>query len=47
MSIHQLASQGKHNLFNSMAAGVAARVLDIRKEIIETVYLIFKILSID
>ena len=34
MSIHQLASQGKHNLFNSMAAGVAARVLDIRKEII-------------
>ena len=34
MSIHQLAQQGKHNLFNSMAAGVAARVLDIRKEII-------------
>ena len=34
MSIHQLANQGKHNLFNSMAAGVAARVLDIRKEII-------------
>ena len=34
MSIHQLAKQGKHNLFNSMAAGVAARVLDIRKEII-------------
>ena len=34
MSIHQLAQQNKHNLFNSMAAGVAARVLDIRKEII-------------
>jgi UDP-N-acetylmuramoylalanine--D-glutamate ligase len=34
MSIHQLAQQGKHNVFNSMAAGVAARVLDIRKEII-------------
>tara|TARA_B100000900_G_scaffold143512_1_gene121666 strand:- start:71 stop:619 length:549 start_codon:yes stop_codon:yes gene_type:complete len=34
MSIHQLALQGKHNIFNSMAAGVAARVLDIRKEII-------------
>ena len=34
MSIHQLAQQGKHNLFNSMAAGVAAKVLDIRKEII-------------
>ncbi|MAJ05639.1 MAG: UDP-N-acetylmuramoyl-L-alanine--D-glutamate ligase [Crocinitomicaceae bacterium] len=34
MSIHQLANQGKHNLFNSMAAGVAARVLEIRKEII-------------
>jgi UDP-N-acetylmuramoylalanine--D-glutamate ligase len=34
MSIHQLAQKGKHNVFNSMAAGVAARVLDIRKEII-------------
>ena len=34
MSIHQLAQQGKHNLFNSMASGIAARVLDIRKEII-------------
>lgn len=34
MSIHQLAQQGKHNVFNSMAAGVAAKVLDIRKEII-------------
>jgi|TARA_A100001234_G_scaffold105079_1_gene92411 UDP-N-acetylmuramoylalanine--D-glutamate ligase len=34
MSIHQLAQQGKHNLFNSMAAGVAAKVLEIRKEII-------------
>ncbi|MEC7005208.1 MAG: UDP-N-acetylmuramoyl-L-alanine--D-glutamate ligase [Bacteroidota bacterium] len=34
MSIHQLAQQGKHNVFNSMAAGIAAKVLDIRKEII-------------
>lgn len=34
MSIHQLAQQGKHNLFNSMASGIAARVLDIRKEVI-------------
>ena len=34
MSIHQLAQQGKHNMFNSMASGIAARVLDIRKEII-------------
>ena len=34
MNIHELALQGKHNLYNSMAAGIAARVLDIRKEIV-------------
>lgn len=34
MSIFDLALQGKHNLYNSLAAGIAARVLDIRKEII-------------
>lgn len=32
MFIHELALQGKHNLYNSMAAGIAARVLEIRKE---------------
>lgn len=32
MSIQELALQGKHNLYNSMASGIAARVLDIRKE---------------
>jgi len=34
MSIHELALQGKHNARNSMAAGVAARILEIRKEIV-------------
>jgi UDP-N-acetylmuramoylalanine--D-glutamate ligase len=34
MSIHELALQGKHNAYNSMAAGVAARILEIRKEIV-------------
>jgi UDP-N-acetylmuramoylalanine--D-glutamate ligase len=34
MSIHQLALQGKHNLYNSMAAGIAARVLEIKKDLI-------------
>ena len=34
MSIHELALQGKHNAYNSMAAGIAARLLDIRKEVI-------------
>ncbi len=34
MSIFELALQGKHNLYNSMAAGVAARILDIRKEVV-------------
>ncbi len=34
MSIYELALKGKHNLYNSMAAGIAARVIDIRKEVI-------------
>lgn len=34
MSIQKLALQGKHNIYNSMAAGIAGRILDIRKEII-------------
>jgi UDP-N-acetylmuramoylalanine--D-glutamate ligase len=32
MSIFELALQGKHNIYNSMAASIAARILDIRKE---------------
>ncbi|MBL7925452.1 MAG: UDP-N-acetylmuramoyl-L-alanine--D-glutamate ligase [Bacteroidia bacterium] len=32
MSIFELAIQGKHNLYNSMAAGIASRLVDIRKE---------------
>ncbi len=32
MNIKDLALQGKHNLYNSMAAGIAARILEIRKE---------------
>ena len=34
MQIHELALQGKHNQYNSMAAGISARVLDLRKEVI-------------
>ncbi|MDQ3190889.1 MAG: UDP-N-acetylmuramoyl-L-alanine--D-glutamate ligase [Bacteroidota bacterium] len=34
MSIHELALQGNHNLYNSMAAGIAAKILDIRKDLI-------------
>lgn len=32
MTLEQLALQGKHNIYNSMAAGIAARVRDIRNE---------------
>ncbi len=32
MTIDNLALQGKHNIYNSMAAGIAARILDIRKD---------------
>ncbi len=34
MTIQELALQGKHNLYNSMAAGVSAKLIDIRKETI-------------
>lgn len=32
MSMFDLSMQGKHNAYNSMAAGIASKVLDIRKE---------------
>ncbi|MBI2271349.1 MAG: UDP-N-acetylmuramoyl-L-alanine--D-glutamate ligase [Bacteroidetes bacterium] len=32
MSIQELALQGKHNIYNSMAAGIVARLTDVRKE---------------
>src|ERR1700743_1687921 len=34
MSINDLALQGKHNLYNSMAAGIVAKVLELRNETI-------------
>ncbi len=32
MTIQELALQGKHNIYNSMAAGVAGKLVEIRKE---------------
>lgn len=34
MGIHELALKGKHNTQNSLASGIASRVLEIRKEIV-------------
>lgn len=34
MNIEELALQGKHNAYNSMAAGIAARLVEVRKEAI-------------
>jgi len=34
MTIQELALQGKHNIYNSMAAGVTGKLVDIRKETI-------------
>ncbi len=34
MTIEQLALQGKHNVYNSMAASLASRIVDVRKDII-------------
>ncbi len=35
MTLEQLALQGKHNIYNSMAAGIAARLMDIRNDAIK------------
>lgn len=35
MTLEELALQGKHNLYDSMAAGITGRLLDIRKETIK------------
>src|SRR6185369_8781168 len=34
MTIEQLALQGKHNVYNSMAASLVSRIVDVRKDII-------------
>ncbi|MBX2979787.1 MAG: UDP-N-acetylmuramoyl-L-alanine--D-glutamate ligase [Flavobacteriales bacterium] len=34
MSIQELALQGKHNVYNSMAAAIAARVLELRNDVV-------------
>ncbi len=34
MTMQELALQGKHNLYNSMASGIAARILEVRKDLI-------------
>ncbi|MCF6170864.1 MAG: UDP-N-acetylmuramoyl-L-alanine--D-glutamate ligase [Bacteroidales bacterium] len=35
MTLEQLALQGKHNIYNSMAAGIATKLMDIRNESIK------------
>ncbi len=42
MSIYKLALQGRHNLYNSMAAGMAGRVLDVRSEVLRDCLADFK-----
>jgi UDP-N-acetylmuramoylalanine--D-glutamate ligase len=34
MSIHDLALKGRHNAQNSLASGIASRILEIRKEVV-------------
>lgn len=42
LSIEELSLKGKHNTYNSMAAGLAGNVLNIRKEIIREALMDFK-----
>lgn len=42
MSIHDLSIKGKHNQYNSMAAGISARVAGIRKEKIRESFATFE-----
>ena len=34
MSIYDLALEGKHNIYNSMASGIASRILEVRNDIV-------------
>ncbi|MBT6746906.1 MAG: UDP-N-acetylmuramoyl-L-alanine--D-glutamate ligase [Flavobacteriales bacterium] len=34
MSIYKLALEGKHNIYNSMASGVASSILELRKDVV-------------
>lgn len=45
MSIYDLGLQGKHNLYNSMAAAIAANLLDLRKDVIRESLSDFKALE--
>lgn len=42
MSIHDLAIKGKHNQYNSMAAGISARIAGIRREKIRETFTAFE-----
>ncbi len=42
MSIHDLALKGRHNQYNSMAAGISARIAGIRKEKIRESFISFE-----
>lgn len=42
MSIHDLALKGKHNQYNSMAAGISARIAGLRKEKIRESFTTFE-----
>jgi UDP-N-acetylmuramoylalanine--D-glutamate ligase len=42
MTIQELALQGKHNLYNSMASGIAAKLLEIRNESMKESFSDFK-----
>lgn len=42
MNIQQLALQGKHNIYNSMAAAISSRILDLSKEVIRESLVDFK-----
>jgi len=42
MSVHELSLKGKHNAYNSMAAGIAGNVLKIRNEVIREALMDFQ-----
>ena len=42
MSVNELALRGRHNTYNSMAAGIAGSVLKIRKEVIREALMDFQ-----
>ena len=47
MLLHEMALQGKHNIYNSMATGIASKILGVTDDILRQSLKSFKESNID